>query len=190
MSNATTTSTGSTKQGCIEFTTVFQHPLLEDPPTGSAPAAQRRQHLMLTRKAESLCRQCPLLRDCLYNAVVKYDVAGFAAATTARQRLEIRDRLSVTVAPDHFDTFAGATARHRQIDHDEVVRLRYANPHESLESLAHRLGCSLSTVKRHLRRHRSEADRPRSKQRPLPTLDAVYAAFRHVVNPAGERHAA
>jgi hypothetical protein len=190
MSSATTTSTRSAQPGCLEFTSLFQHPLLEDPPTGSAPAIQRRQHTMLTRKAENLCRECPLLKNCLYDAVVKHDVVGFAAATTARQRLAIRDGLGITVAPEDFDTLAGVTARHRQVDHDEVVRLRYANPQDSLETLAHRLGCSLSTVKRHLRRHRNEAGRPRPNSGPLPTFEAVYAAFRKVVNPGGERRAA
>lgn len=190
MSSATTTSTGSAQPRCLEFTSLFQHPLLEDPPTGSAPAIQRRQHLVLTRKAENLCRDCPLLKSCLYDAVVRHDVAGFAAATTSRQRLAIRDRLGITVAPEDFDTLAGVTARHRQVDHDEVVRLRYANPHDSLETLARRLGCSLSTVKRHLRRHRNEAGRRRPKTRSLPTFEAVYAAYRSVVDPGGARRAA
>jgi hypothetical protein len=190
MSSATTTSTGSTKQGCIEFSKLFQHPLLEEPPTGSASAEQRRQHRMLTRKAENICRECPLLTSCLYNAVVKYDVAGFVAATTARQRLEIRTNLGITVAPEDFDTLAGVTARHRQIDHEEVVRLRYANPHESLETLAHRLGCSLSTVKRHLRRHRNETGRTRTTQQPLPSMHTVYVAFRQVVSPVSANRAA
>ena len=56
----------------------------------------------------------------------------------------------------NFDTLAGVTGRHHQVNHSEVVRLRHAKPDESLEMLAHRLGCSLSTVKRHLRRERRE----------------------------------
>ena len=48
--------------------------------------------------------------------------------------------------PENFDTLAGVTGRHHQVNHSEVVRLRHAKPDESLEMLAHRLGCSLSTV--------------------------------------------
>lgn len=188
--STTTTSAVSTGQGCHDFASLYQHPLLEEPPTSSAPADQRRQHMMLTRKAENLCLSCPLMKQCLYNAVVKYDVAGYAAATTARQRQEIRNRLGIMVTPEDFDTLAGVTARHRQVDHDEVVRLRNANPHESLETLAHRLGCSLSTVKRHLRRHRNEAQRPRRTERALPTMAAVITAFRQIVAPASVRRAA
>lgn len=190
MSSATFTSrTDASTQGCHASASLFQHPLLEDPPSASAPADQRRQHMMLTRKAQNICQTCPFLQQCLYNAVVKYDVAGFVAGTTARQRAEIRNRLGVSVTPEDFDTLAGITARHRQVDHDEVVRLRHANPHESLETLAHRLGCSLSTVKRHLRRHRNETQRPRTQPRPQPSMREVVAAFRHVAAPA-ERRAA
>ncbi|NNG19729.1 transcription factor WhiB [Naumannella sp. ID2617S] len=177
-------------QGCLENADLYQHPLLEEPPSASAPADQRRQHMMMTRKAENLCVECPIMTQCLYNAVVKYDVSGFVAGTTARQRSEIRARLGITVTPEDFDTLAGVTARHRQVDHDEVVRLRNANPHESLETLAHRLGCSLSTVKRHLRRHRNEAAQqaPAEKKR-VPTMAEVMTAYREVTRgiPAARR---
>ncbi|HHV20682.1 MAG TPA: transcription factor WhiB [Propionibacterium sp.] len=191
MSSATFTAhPESATQGCREFASLFQHPLLEEPPTGSAPSDQQRQYAMLARKAENLCRSCPLMQQCLYSAVVKHDVAGYAGGTTARQRMAIRNRLGITVAPEDFDTLAGITARNRHVDHDEVVRLRYANPHESLETLARRLGCSLSTVKRHLRRHRNEAQRPRVQPRPLPSMAEVLAAFRAVVAPATLHRAA
>ena len=86
----------------------------------------------------------------------EHDVAGYVGGTTPAQRARIRGRLRITVAPEDFDTLAGVTGGHRQVDHDEVVRLRHAHPDESLETLAHRLGCSLSTVKRHLRRERNQ----------------------------------
>lgn len=180
---ATSTTEEFTKPGCHESAALFQHPLLEDPPTSSAPREVQREHALLVRQAENVCTGCPLMQQCLYSAVVKHDVAGIAAGTTARQRQEIRNRLGITVAPEDFDTLAGATARNRHIDHDEVVRLRHANPDESLETLAQRLGCSLSTVKRHLRRHRQSAHSPRVQHRPLPSLAEVMAAFRAVVSP-------
>lgn len=190
MSSATTSRTDSATQGCHEFASLFQDPLLEDPPNASAPAEQRRQHMMLARKAENICHTCPLLQQCLFNAVVKFDVAGFVAGTSARQRAEIRHRLGITVNPEDFDTLAGITARHRQVDHDEVVRLRQANPHESLETLAHRIGCSLSTVKRHLRRHRNETAHPQTPERSLPSMRDVAVAYRQVVAPGTARRAA
>lgn len=146
--------------------------------------------MLLARKAADICHACPVMQQCLYDSVVKHDVAGFAAGTTQRQRLEIRNRLKIAVIPEDFDTLAGITARHRKVDHAEVVRLRQTNPHESLETLARRLGCSLSTVKRHLRRHRNEALRPGSGQRRIPTLPEVIVVFRQVVVTGPMRRAA
>lgn len=173
--------TRSSVRSCVENAALYQHRLLEEPPTGSAPAAQRREHMMLARKAENLCIECPLMQQCLYNAVVKHDVAGFVAGTTERQRIEMRNRLRITVQAEDLDTLAGVTARHRQVDHDEVVRLRNANPHESLEMLAHRLGCSLSTVKRHLRKHRSQASEPKPTKRFVPSMAQVLHAYAEVL---------
>ena len=76
---------------------------------------------------------------------------------------------------------AGVTGGHRQVDHDEVVRLRHAHPDESLETLARRLGCSLSTVKRHLRRERRNPT-VRRDQPPKPSLSAVLTATAAVTN--------
>lgn len=185
--NATTTKQA---RGCAEFSSLFQHPLMEEPPNTSAPADDRRQYMMMVRKAENLCLDCPLMVECLYNAVVRFDVSGYVAGTTTKQRLELRRRLGITVEPEDLDTLAGVTARHRQVDHDEVVRLRNANPHESLETLAHRLGCSLSTVKRHLRKHRSQANKPAPAPKPLPTREDVLNAYRQMLAPAPLRRAA
>jgi len=58
--------------------------------------------------------------------------------------------------------------------HDEIIRLRNAHPDQSLEALAHRLGCSLSTVKRHLRQERDQPSVRRSTRR--PTMAEVVSA--------------
>jgi Transcription factor WhiB len=165
--------------GCVEFASLFHHPLVEDTPPPRASVDERRRYRTLINKAYDVCAACPLIDDCLYRAVVEVDVAGYAGATTPRQRALIRARLQVSVEPEDFDTTAGVTGRHRQVDHDEVVRLRSANPHESLETLAQRLGCSLSTVKRHLRRERNSptARRPR---RALPSRELVRAVAAEV----------
>jgi hypothetical protein len=125
-------------------------------------------------------RGCPLIVDCLYRAVVEYDVAGYVAGTTPSQRAQIRGRLDITVEPENFDTLAGVTGPHHQVNHSEVVRLRNANPDESLEMLAHRLGCSLSTVKRHLRRERREPS-AETVTPARPTVNEVLAAAAVVV---------
>lgn len=166
---------------CVENSKLYQHTLIEDPPGSSASADDRRQYLMLSRKVQNLCEGCPLIKQCLFDAVVNHDVAGFAGGTTQRQRTEIRQQLRIRVEPEDFDTLAGVTARHRQVDGDEVVRLRRANPHESLETLAHRLGCSLSTVKRHLRKARSQATSPKAAPAPRPTMAEVWNVYLRVV---------
>lgn len=175
------TSTFSQVQtGCVEFAALFLHPLMEEPPNSSFPADERRQYRRLARRAQGICQACPLMKQCLLSAVTLHDVAGYVAGTTARQRLAIRERLGVTVQPEDFDTLAGVTVPHRQVDHDEVVRLRNANPTESLETLAQRMGCSLSTVKRHLRKAR--AGRGVSAIRTeLPSARRVLAAYAEVV---------
>jgi hypothetical protein len=164
---------------CVELASVFQDPLLEEPLPGSAPTAVRRRYATLVGQAEQACAGCPLIQDCLYAAVVRHDVAGYVGGTTPEQRLRIRRALRIHVAPEDLDTLAGVIGRHRQVDHDEVVRLRAAHPDESLETLAHRLGCSLSTVKRHLRRER-RTPAARRPEPPKPSLSHVLAAAAEV----------
>lgn len=170
---------------CVEFDSLFQHPLMEGQATPK-DVDERRQQMMMQRKAENLCLECPLMTRCLYTAVVEHDVAGYVAGTTPRQRAEMRTLLGVKVEAEDLDTLAGVCAPNRQVDHDEVVRLRNANPFESLDSIAQRLGCSLSTVKRHLRRARTEggAEEPR---RVPPSLEQVMHAYRTVTARASRR---
>jgi len=179
LADRTATSTAIT--GCARYADVFQHPLVEDPPAASASSQDRRTYAKLIRQAEQICGECPLAKQCLYSAVVTYDVSGYCAGTTRQQRMAIRHQLGISVEPEDFDTLAGVQARHRQVDHDEVVRLRNANPHESLETIAHRLGCSLSTVKRHLRRARTEDNVTRIDAHRGPTLTQVLRATADVV---------
>lgn len=169
-------STCAPVTGCVQYAGLFQDPMLEDQPAHSASADERRRHARLERAAAAICAGCPLLSPCLYAAVVQHDVAGFVAGTTQKQRLEIRARLSLEVDAENLDTLAGVARQHRQVDHAEVVRLRNAHPDESLDQLARRLGCSLSTVKRHLRtERRSPGSRDFGDQK-LPTQCQVLAA--------------
>ena len=176
---------------CAALPRVFQDPLLEEPPATGAPAEDRRRYAALVTGAQDACQACPLVLDCLYRAVVEHDVAGYVGGTTARQRVEIRRLLGVVVQPEDFDTLAGVLGGSRPVDHDEVLRVRAAHPDETLEVLAVRLGCSLSTVKRHLRRERDQPSVPRPVAvRPSrrQVLEATLAVTRPA--PRGHRHAA
>ena len=61
--------------------------------------------------------------------------------------------------------------------------MRAQHPDDSLEQIASRLDCSLSTVKRHLRRARAEAagTAPGAVAADLPTMDEVFEGFEQVV---------
>ena len=174
---------------CVELVSVFQDPLLEEPLGSDAPDATRRRYNALVAQAEQACLACPLIERCLYAAVVQHDVAGYVGGTTPTQRVRIRRALRITVTPEDLDTLAGVVGGHRQIDHDEVVRLRHAYPDESLETIARRLGCSLSTVKRHLRRERRNPG-VRREEPPKPGLPAVLAAAAAVTGRSGSHLAA
>ncbi|HYI57957.1 MAG TPA: WhiB family transcriptional regulator [Microlunatus sp.] len=183
--------TEALRPACASAQKLFLDPVLESEPSSSAPARTRRQHSALAAEATDVCASCPLLTACLYRAVVEYDVAGFVAGTTERQRAQIRARLGVEVEPEDFDTLAGVVGGQRTVDHDEVVRLRRAHPDESLERIARRLGCSLSTVKRHLRKERNQPSPAIGTRRPRPTEAQVRrAAGETLAENSGNRRAA
>jgi hypothetical protein len=169
---------------CVAYAALYQHPLLEDPAL-ALTAKQRRIQAALTRSAEGICRNCPMMAQCLYTAVVRHDVAGYAGGTTERQRLAMRSKLGWRVAPESLDAFTGCSSG-RQVDHEEVVRLRRANPADSLETIAERLNCSVSTIKRHLRMERrgvtNGAAKPKLKLVP-PSREQVMTALREVIEP-------
>jgi hypothetical protein len=106
MATSTTSTADHTTARCIELAAIFQDQLLEDPLPASAPGAVRRRQLALITAARAACRECPLIIDCLYRAVVDYDIAGYAAGTTPAQRIQIRRQLGITVEPEDFDTLA------------------------------------------------------------------------------------
>lgn len=163
---------------CALNTKLFQHPLLED--GVASGAAQRRHQRELRETASAVCERCPLMDECLYQAVVDHDVAGFVAGTTEPQRMAMRRRLNVHVEPDDLSAWAGMRESQHRIGTDDVLALRAQRPDDSLKQLALHLGCSLSTVKRHLRTHRNQqtgAETSRSaSRRTRPTLDEVLIA--------------
>jgi transposase-like protein len=110
----------------------------------------------MVERAARVCAECPLRVDCLYAAVVRHDVAGVVAGTTERERCAIRGELGIAVEPENLDGLTGGLSSRRNVDHDDIIRLYRTNPGESLEAIAGRLGCSPSTVKRHLRQERTQ----------------------------------
>lgn len=172
---------------CAAATEIFQHPLLEETHV-RLKAAQRTKQTMLRHRAERKCLSCPMLVRCLYAAIIEYNVAGYVAATTPRQRAQIRAVLGVQVPEENLDVLAGIVAPQRKISQDDVLRMRNLHPDESLDEIALRLGCSTSSVKRHLRKAREEA-----------RLHVVKPSRRHVIavwcavtghNPSKQRHPA
>ena len=179
------------RPACAAYPELFLDPALETEPVPSAPARVRRQHAALASAAGQVCDSCPLLTACLYRAVVEFDVAGFVAGTTERQRAAIRDQLGIEVEPEDLDNLAGVVGGQRTIDHDEVVRLRKAHPEESLEKIARRLGCSLSTVKRHLRKERRQPSSASATAKTRPTQADVRRATAEILaENSGTRRAA
>lgn len=172
---------------CVTYSNVFLNPLLDESTRGNV---NRREQAMLQTQAAKLCAECPLQAACLTDAVTKFDVSGFVGGTTRRQRQEIRQRLGIEVADDDLDTWAGVSSS-RSYDAEEILRLRQANPTEPLKFIAARMGCSISTVKRHLRRMAREEVVPSSKkERPLPTQDEVMAVAAEVCGQGVTRSAA
>ena len=173
----------ATTTACVAYSNVFLHPLLDD--TTPTSRGERREQQMLRTQAEKMCAGCPLMAQCLTDAVAKFDVAGFVAGTTKRQRQEIRARLGIIVAPEDFDTFAGVNSG-RQFDRYEIHRMRAANPDQPLSVIAAKVGCSVSTVKRHLRRIEAEGgvQRPSDKKTATP---AEVVAMAHEVKSGTRR---
>lgn len=170
---------------CAVDIDLYLHPLLEDPPArSSADQETWAEYEVLVARARSSCASCPLLADCLYKAVVHTDVSGYVGCTTPLERRAIRRRVGIAVRQEDFDAYAGTRGARQPVEHDDVLRMRAAHPDDSLETIAERLGCSLSTVKRHLRRARREGSGGNADEvaeTVVPTMDAVFEAFEAVV---------
>jgi hypothetical protein len=141
---------------CAVRPELFQDDDLIDPPSRrGVTAAEWRMYISKVEAARKRCAACPVLDECLYHAVVDVDIAGYLACTTEAQRKDMRRELGIEVADDD-SVMAGARSGAGPMNHTVVLEARLAHPEDTYQQLANRLGCSLSTVKRHLRRARAE----------------------------------
>lgn len=178
------------RPACAVHPDLYLHPLLEAPPSRSkVTKAVWQEYRLLLGQVRDACAACPLFVDCLYSAAAQVDVAGYVGCTTPPERRRIRALLGISIAPEDLDAAAGVRGERRPVDHEAVLAMREAYPDESLEQLALRLECSLSTVKRHLRRARrgaGEPERPPPTRTDVPSVDDVLDAFDAVVE--ADRH--
>ncbi len=128
------------------------------------------------------CDGCPLLVDCLYRADVEVDDSGYAACTTESERVLIRERLGIEVVRSTLTPYGAPRVGGGPVSHEAVLTSRQAFPKDTCQQLAERLGCSTSTIKRHLRRERERRAADATLPDPaveehLPTIDEVLDAF-------------
>jgi len=160
---------------------VYLDELLHSPPARTDTTAAEWERLTLKRAtAHRQCAGCPLMVECLYRAVVQIDVSGYVACTTEHDREVIRHRLGIEVQPEATTAYGAARVGGGPVNHDAVMTARQAYPKDTCHQLAERLGCSTSTIKRHLRRAREQKrdDALTTPANPcLPTVDAVLDVF-------------
>jgi len=162
---------------CVDAPERFLDEQLQVAPTTAREAATQAAARASVHRA---CAACPLMVDCLYRAVVEVDVSGYVACTTEAERTEMRHALGSDVAPAPLMTFGAPRVGGGPVSHEAVLTMRQAHPKDTCQQLAERLGCSMSTIKRHLRRERDQqAATETSIHQPqrVPTVEEVLDAF-------------
>jgi hypothetical protein len=91
----------------------------------------------------------------------------------------MRRQLGIEVAQPSLAPFGAPRVGGGPVSHEAVIAARQAHPKDTCQQLAERLGCSTSTIKRHLRRERQKSaavvDVEASDGK--PTLEQVLDAF-------------
>lgn len=168
---------------CATMPELYDDELMHNAPSRSdVTSAQWATLKAMRTDAHRRCAGCPLMVDCLYRAVVEVDVSGFLACTTERDRAAIRRQLGIEVTASSSAIYGAGRVGGGPIDHEVVMALRETYPKETCSQLAERLGCSTSTIKRHLRKARDEQEARATGDasrtvKSLPTMDAVLDAF-------------
>ncbi|MET1061418.1 MAG: transcription factor WhiB [Aeromicrobium sp.] len=172
----------ATSPPCATATEVYHDEMLHSPPSRTDITAAEWEMLSVKRAAaHRSCAGCPLMVDCLYRAVVEVDVSGFVACTTESDRAFIRRQLGIEIDPVGTSTYGAPRVGGGPVSHGAVMAARQAYPKDTCHQLAERLGCSTSTIKRHLRRAReAKRDEATATGEPgpqVPTIDAVLDCF-------------
>lgn len=167
---------------CADDPSIFLDELLQAPPARNGQTAAALRVLQAKRQAaHRQCAACPVFVECLYRAVAEVDVAGFVACTTESDRRLMRRRLGISVRELETPAFGAPRTGGGPVNHEAVMSLRQTYPQDTCQQLAERLGCSTSTVKRHLRKAREESgsDTPMHAPAPAarPSIDDVLDAF-------------
>ncbi|MEV7398044.1 WhiB family transcriptional regulator [Aeromicrobium sp. NPDC092404] len=145
----------TTTPPCAYEPDVYLDDLLHSPPARTDLSAADWERLTTKQAAaHRQCAGCPLMVECLYRAVVEMDVSGFVACTTESDRLAIRRRLGIEIHEPTTVAYGAARVGGGPVSHEAVMTARQAYPKDTCHQLADRLGCSTSTIKRHLRRAR------------------------------------
>lgn len=164
---------------CASLPEVYLDEHLHTPPSRAEISDSDWARLTVKRaSAHRRCAGCPMMVDCLYRAIVEVDVSGFVACTTEDDRAAIRDQLGIEIQQSPAATYGDARVGGGPVDHAAVMTARQAYPKDTCHQLAERLDCSVSTIKRHLRRAREQAASiATSPASTAPTVDAVLDAF-------------
>ncbi len=167
---------------CADAPEAFLDESLQATSTSTMSAAERRHVDAARESVHRQCAGCPLLVDCLYRAVVEFDVSGYVACTTESDRLTMRALLGIEVPQSTLTPYGAPRVGGGPVSHEAVITARQAYPKDTCQQLAERLGCSTSTIKRHLRRDREQRAADMAVPRPavqqdVPTLDEVLDAF-------------
>ena len=169
------------KPPCTTVPEIYQDELLHSPPSRNDVTPDVWNSLIAKRAAaHRQCAGCPVMVDCLYRAVVEVDVSGFVACTTEVDRRNIRKQLGIEIQQSSTTPYGAPRVGGGPVSHDSVMTMRQAYPKDTCNQLAERLGCSTSTVKRHLRRAREhvlEPEVPGSSVSVQPTVDEVLDCF-------------
>lgn len=162
---------------CAMAPEMYQDEILLSPPSRREVSAdQWRDYLAKRRAAHRRCAGCDVFAECLYRAVVEVDVSGFLACTSEAERRKLRRELGIEVQVDS-SPYGTARVGGGPVDHEAVIAARRAHPDETCRQLAERLGCSTSTIKRHLRQEREGRAPATVATMEKPSMEQVLDAF-------------
>lgn len=170
----------------IEQPQSHQTPCVQDPHLYlvELDPANRHPGRIAQERARTLCQQrCPRFIECLSDALVGPDTAGFVAGTTPSDRVALRDAMNLTQRSVEVGQYNGEGPSHGQeVDYALMDQVIHDNPGATRAQIAEMVGCSATSVKRYL----ADPEKRRAKAQSAPqttapdeeTLRAQYAQMR------------